>query len=249
MIETSRDGPLKAMLIADPPGLGKTLISMMAVVKAMADARRFSIVAVPSSCMEQWCGEFEKFFVPVCLSHFVFNTHQTLTNRLQGSVRVLPVRDPTIQPTTMLKHDAIIVSYSFVMSQYRKALKYREKIARFKKDGAHPAPHRPDISIFSEIFSPDNNDVSSPFLVLDEAHAIKTECALTFAAIFELHEQCDNCLMLTGSPLDNTWKDVFAFLQFVKGHNLSAKHRMIRLLGNPSDNYQKWGPPKSQILS
>jgi superfamily II DNA or RNA helicase len=68
MVERSRDGPLKALLIADPPGVGKTLISMMAVVKAIPSARRFSIIVVPPSCVDQWYSEFNKFFVPVSSS-------------------------------------------------------------------------------------------------------------------------------------------------------------------------------------
>lgn len=68
MVEYSRNGPLKSMLVADPPGIGKTLISMMAVVKAISSAQRFSIVVVPSSCVDQWYSEFNKFFVPVSSS-------------------------------------------------------------------------------------------------------------------------------------------------------------------------------------
>jgi SNF2 family DNA or RNA helicase len=64
-IEKSNIGPLKALLLADPPGLGKTLPAMMAVVKAIPTARRFSIIVAPSSCMEQWENEFKRFFVPV----------------------------------------------------------------------------------------------------------------------------------------------------------------------------------------
>jgi len=66
-IEHNAQSVFKGILIADPPGLGKTLMSMIAVVRAIATARRFSVVVVPSSCVEQWESEFQKFFVPVSL--------------------------------------------------------------------------------------------------------------------------------------------------------------------------------------
>jgi SNF2 family DNA or RNA helicase len=64
-IEFSKDGDLEGMVLADPPGLGKTLPAMMAVVKAIPTATRPSIIVAPASCVDQWCSEFEKFFTPV----------------------------------------------------------------------------------------------------------------------------------------------------------------------------------------
>lgn len=65
LIERSRDIPTKAMFIADPPGLGKTLPAMMAIVKSIPTARRFPIVVAPASCVTQWYTEFQRFFQPV----------------------------------------------------------------------------------------------------------------------------------------------------------------------------------------
>ena len=65
MIEFARDSAFKGILIGDPPGLGKTIIAMMAMVKAIAQAKRFSVVVVPPSCVKQWYDEFGKFFVAV----------------------------------------------------------------------------------------------------------------------------------------------------------------------------------------
>jgi hypothetical protein len=42
---------------------------MMALVKAIPIAKRFSIVVVPSSCVDQWKSEFAKFFLPVRSLH------------------------------------------------------------------------------------------------------------------------------------------------------------------------------------
>lgn len=58
-------------MIADPPGLGKTLPAMMAIVKdkfdpAIRNKLMFSVVVGPASCLDQWRHEFERFFTPVC---------------------------------------------------------------------------------------------------------------------------------------------------------------------------------------
>lgn len=79
MIEHNKDTDYKAGLVADPPGMGKTLISMMAMVKAIATARRFSIAVVPASCLDRWFSEFQKFFIPVraLLFSIINNMHST----------------------------------------------------------------------------------------------------------------------------------------------------------------------------
>ncbi|KAH3951816.1 hypothetical protein HBH53_059490 [Parastagonospora nodorum] len=225
-IERAMKSASKALLIADPPGLGKTLISMMAIVKSIAAAGRFSFVVVPSSCIEQWFKEFHKFFT-------------------EGTVRVLVVRDASVSPTTMLNYDVIILSYSFVMSRYRKWVKYLQLIKAMRsKEIKGRIPERPNLSIFSEMFDSDDG-VKSPFLVLDEANAFKNPRTATFASIFTLRQRCDTCLMLTGSPIDNQWHDIYALLQMVKGHEINTKTRMMNLLGTRDMKRPgRWTPPK-----
>lgn len=146
----------------------------------------------------------------------------------------------------MLKYHVIIISYAFVMSQYRKLLKFVDRIDSLKNQGIGLAPERPDISVFSEIFYSDDG-VKSPYLVLDEVNAVKNPKSLTFAAVFELRKLCDTCLMLSGSPIDNTWPDIFSFLQFVEGHNIRAKQKMLQLLGTPDQNRPgRFKPPSGQ---
>lgn len=104
------------------------------------------------------------------------------------------------------------MSYSFVMSQYRKIRKYTERIADIKHSRETLLPKRPDTSIFSEIFYSEHK-VKSPYLVLGEVNAANAE-SLAFAAIMELRKLADICVMLSGGPIDNTWLDIFAILQW-----------------------------------
>lgn len=62
MIERAGASKSKTLLLGDPPGIGKTLPAMMAIVKAMLEAQRFSIVVAPASCLDQWAREFSRFF-------------------------------------------------------------------------------------------------------------------------------------------------------------------------------------------
>lgn len=56
--------------------------------------------------------------------------------------------------------------------------------------------------------------------MLDEVSAIKKARSITFRAVEDLRQHADMCLMLTGSPLDNTWLDVFAYIQLLTGHQI-----------------------------
>jgi hypothetical protein len=55
-------------MIEDPPGLGKTLPAMIAIVQSKGKFGRYSIVVTPASCIEQCFREFEQFFAPVSSS-------------------------------------------------------------------------------------------------------------------------------------------------------------------------------------
>ncbi|MCJ1435725.1 hypothetical protein MMC27_005100 [Xylographa pallens] len=211
-IEHNRASLLKAVLLGDPPGLGKTLPSMMAVVKAISTAKRFSIVVVPSSCSDQWKSEFAKFFLP-------------------DTVRVFVLRDPNTSPLELIKYDVILVSYSFVMSQYRKLCNYVDGIAEFKHNNSGRHLERPNLSIFSDIFYAQEN-ITSPYLVLDEVTAVKNAGGITFAAIEKLRSLADMCIMITGSPIDNTWIDQFAYLQFVQGHEIKTRREMLSVFAS-----------------
>ncbi len=65
-VEHNTQTPLKDTMVADPMGLGKTLVAIMAVANAVRSAKRFSIIVATSSCLKQWEAEFGKFLKKVC---------------------------------------------------------------------------------------------------------------------------------------------------------------------------------------
>ncbi|OMP82896.1 putative ATP-dependent helicase [Diplodia seriata] len=144
-----------------------------------------------------------------------------------------------------MDYDVIITSYAFVMAQHRKRVNFIQKIRKFQQNGTGLPPSRPNLSLFSEIFRWGN--IKAPYLVLDEVNAIKNPRSLTFSAIEELRSLADTCVMLTGSPLDNTWQDLFAFLQLLEGHNIRQKRKMLYLLGTPDTKRPgRFRPPTAQ---
>lgn len=127
------------------------------------------------------------------------------------------LRDPNTSPFEILKHHVVVTSYHFVMNQARKRQAFIDRLddIRFNGSNVRPLP-RPKLSIFSELF--ENHGVKFPYLVLDEVNAVKNTSSATFKAMQILRKQCEYCIMLSGSPIDNTWVDLFAITQFIHGH-------------------------------
>jgi SNF2 family DNA or RNA helicase len=146
---------------------------------------------------------------------------------------------------TLMNYDAVLTSYTFFTWQYRKHHKYLERIREFEKMEQGTWPERPDLSLFSGIFSWDP-EVLSPYLILDEAHIVKNPESLTFKAVYELRKRCDTCLMLSGSPIDNKWPDIYSFLQLAQGHEIRTKATMMRLLGTPDQTGHKYSRPTGE---
>lgn len=46
--------------------------------------------------------------------------------------------------------------------------------------------------------------------MFDEAHALKNSTSTTFQAALYMREHADMVVMMTGSPVSNTWTDTFA---------------------------------------
>jgi hypothetical protein len=70
----------------------------------------------------------------------------------------------------LLKHDIVLVSYGFAMSQFRKLYKYLKNVAS-NKQGIINVLKRPNLTIFSDIFYVGEQ---GPYLVLDEVTAINS---------------------------------------------------------------------------
>jgi hypothetical protein len=52
--------------------------------------------------------------------------------------------------------------------------------------------------------------------------------------------------MLSGSPINNKWPDIYSFLQLAQGHEIQTKAMMMRLLGTPGQKRRKFSRPTGE---
>lgn len=150
------------------------------------------------------------------------------------------LRDPNTSPFEVLKHHVVVTSYHFVMNQARKQQAFIDRLDDIQFNGSNVRPlPRPKLSIFSELF--ENHGVKFPYLVLDEVNAVKNTSSATFKAMQILRKQCEYCIMLSGSPIDNTWVDPFAITQFIHGHPFDTLSKFRFAFGTEEGNDDKVG--------
>ncbi|KAH7074046.1 P-loop containing nucleoside triphosphate hydrolase protein [Paraphoma chrysanthemicola] len=215
-IQRARAGYARGLLLGDDPGNGKRLPAMIECVRLRRQADRFSAVVVPASCIDQWSEEFRKFFKP-------------------NTVKVRVIRDATIPPQTIVRSDVVIVSYGFMMYQYRKQIAYLRQVGKWEKKREGETPTRPMLSILSEVFL---DGVHGLTVVFDECNAIKNRNSLTHAAAVYFWSHFEACLLLTGSPIDNTWDDPFGLYQVMEGHQIRNFQQFRKVFGVPDDKYK-----------
>ncbi len=66
----------KGAIIADPPGLGKTLPALMTIAASRRLGDGPCVVVAPVSCCAQWMREITCFFSEVILQTLYYHTHQ-----------------------------------------------------------------------------------------------------------------------------------------------------------------------------
>ncbi|KIH93418.1 hypothetical protein SPBR_04120 [Sporothrix brasiliensis 5110] len=196
----------KGLILADPPGLGKTLPTLMAIAMSERVGRGPCVIIAPNSCCLQWINEAKKF--------------------LAKPLKVLLLLDDDVNPVELFKYDLVVTSYNKVSAEFRRLNNYRSRLKTFRAKDNLPLPKRPVVTLLSGFFNPRDKRFGE-FLVLDEAHYIKNPRTSVHQAVAELRESFDTCLLLSGTPFDNTWRDGYALLRFLKGHPFSTNAKYI----------------------
>ena len=143
-----------------------------------------------------------------------------------------------IHPLELLRYRIVVTSYSHLHVEFTRILKFKKAIKEYPKlpkerRGRHPG--RPSLSLLSGLFL-DGLARLGRLLVLDEAHTIKNTDSCTYAAVALLRRQFEACIMLTGTPLDNTWIDAFALFNLLSGHRIRTMTNMREAFTDPADN-------------
>ena len=217
------------MIYADLPGLGKTLALLMTFVIGRKPGDGPSVVVAPASCCRQWMEEIRSQFEEVCTtfeSTLNFSMLYLTVNILQGTLRALLLADSSFLPHDLYQYDVIITSYNYVVSESSRLAKFDKQMEDYEKGKTTLPPKRPRVVLLSGIWRMDGVRLMGKYLALDEAHAVKNHSGRSFAAIKQLRERFLVCIPTTGTPLDNTWADIFALLSMLRDHPFTSMLRM-----------------------
>lgn len=138
-------------------------------------------------------------------------------------MKTIVLTGEAVSPVELFKYDIVITSYSQVVSELVRARKFVKDM-----DDHVPGtnlPRRPALTLLSGIFS-FSEKLMGKWLVLDEAQLIKNPKSRTFTAISVLRQYFQGCVMLSGTPLDNTWRDAFSLLKQLRNHPIFSPQTM-----------------------
>lgn len=242
VIKDAIDSPRQGIIIGDLPGLGKTLQVLMAMASARELGDGPCVVICPSSCVSQWKQEAAKFFYEVSWfeRHYLRLKEAMLTVEPQSNMKTIVLVGETVTPVDLFKYQLVITSYSQVVSDLVRRRKFLKDI-----DSHIPGtmlPKRPALTLLSDIFT-SNTKLIGKMLVLDEAHYFKNPKSRAYLVISLIREFFQGCVMLTGTPLDNTWKDIFTMLKQLRDHPIFVPRTMIHAFVMPGTKKEHGSKP------
>lgn len=138
-------------------------------------------------------------------------------------MKTIVLTGEAVSPVELFKYDLVITSYSQVVSELVRARKFTNEMKNHVP--GTKLPKRPALTLLSGIFH-FSEKLMGKWLVLDEAQLIKNHRSRTFAAITVLREYFQGVVMLSGTPLDNTWRDAFSLLKQLRNHPI-FKHQTM----------------------
>lgn len=160
-------------------------------------------------------------------------------------MKTMVLTGEAVNPAELFKYHLVITSYSHVVSELVRARKFfndlKDHIPGMK------LPKRPTLTLLSGIFA-SSTKLMGKMLVLDEAQAIKNPLGRTFEAISVLNEYFQGCVMLTGTPLDNTWKDAFSLFKQLRNHPIFLPRTMIQAFVLPGTKKKHGSQPRGSRL-
>lgn len=138
----------------------------------------------------------------------------------------------SVPPAELFKFDMVVTSYNYLVAECGRVQKFRDSLRDYRRQSRKgkpcKLPKRPSLTLMSSIFD-ESDKCMGRFLVLDEAQTIKNSGGRTFEIVSVLRDRFDACLMLSGTPLDNTWMDSYALISLLRGHHITSRHVMQAL--------------------
>lgn len=145
---------------------------------------------------------------------------------MQGALPVLHLQEGYCPPNKLARYKLVVTSFAYVTSEYLKLQRFLKDLHAFDSGTNLIKPQRPDLTLLSNYMRPETAPALGNYLIIDEAHALKDVYGPTFAAVTELRESFRSCLLLTPTPLDNSWVDACALFSLLRGQPINSLHRM-----------------------
>ncbi|KAM0327376.1 hypothetical protein ACHAPQ_007392 [Fusarium lateritium] len=194
----------KGMILADSPGLGKTLTALSVIALRGGTA----IVVAPPSCVTQWKQEVHRFF--------------------GNSMPCISLLAEQATPVQLHQYRIVITSYHQIAAELGRKERYLAAVVEYdaQNPGSKTRPKRPSLTILSGILEQQGAKPLARTLILDEVHMVKNTSSRMFRAIHRARQLTNFCLMMSGTPVDNTWFDLYAMFSLLYGHKINTQRRM-----------------------
>ncbi|KAL4727264.1 hypothetical protein ACLX1H_006170 [Fusarium chlamydosporum] len=199
----------KGMILADPPGLGKTLSALAMIARFDSPERGPSVIVAPSSCCHQWMQEIGKF-------------------SKDDTMPAICTVDQELGINRLYQYKIVVTSYEQVHDELALLQRYTQALDDYHKGHLEiqDIPNLPFVTLLMRAFLRKGVKPLGPLLVLDNVHNITDYRTRTFEAICKLRERLEVCIMMSGKPLDKTWMGAYGLFLLLRGHGIGSMTTM-----------------------
>ena len=214
----------KGALLADDMGLGKTLqaLSFMAWVQEIMDkSEGYSkpmLIVAPVALLENWKEEYIKFFNPIWGPFIEIHGKELKKFKKLDVIKTLNVKKE-IEIKNKENIEDIILHSQGILLNLEKIPKKSVVITTYE-------------TLRDYQFS--FGLVDWGIIVIDEAQKIKTPNTLVTTAIKAMKYEFG--LALTGTPVENSWVDLWSIMDFVQPSYLGSLKEFVNKFHNPLRN-------------
>ncbi|MFZ5688028.1 MAG: SNF2-related protein, partial [Bacillota bacterium] len=211
----------KGVLLADDMGLGKTLqaLAFLAWVRELMDAGEIEtkpvLIVAPVVLLKNWIAEYRKFLHPIFGPFLELHGSELrkykdqITAANLGIVKEIDIKDKS-------EAESIIHSGRGVLLNHGEIKKYGAVLTTYE-------------TLRDYQFS--LGLVDCGIIVLDESQKIKTPSAMVTTAVKAM--KYDFGISLTGTPVENSWVDLWSNIDFVQPGLLGSLKEFVAQYQNP----------------
>lgn len=165
--------------------------------------------------------------IPLLLSISMSSSANQRNHTGQATVSVLLLDNTEASVGDLFKYTVVVTSYGHLSYEYDRTRKFSEWLRgcpQAEGQGLHAnPPGRGSGALLSYDWERDIEKPWAKYLILDEAHIIKNIESDVYAAVKQLRSRMDLCVMLTATPLEDSWINAYAYLDLLGGHPFKSR--------------------------